>query len=83
MDSIQQAFRNGVEGYAPSTMWFTSGNIDTKEMTYQIEKFREQGIRDYFIHATNDTRGDYLGEGHEVQVALKPFEVVTLRFMPE
>lgn len=62
MDSIQQAFRNGVEGYAPSTMWFTSGNIDTKEMTYQIEKFREQGIRDYFIHATNDTRGDYLGE---------------------
>lgn len=60
--NIQQAFRTGVQEYTPATMWFTSGNINKQEMTYQIEKFREQGIRDYFIHATNDTRGDYLGD---------------------
>ena len=62
MKNIQEAFRDGVQGYTPATMWFTSGNINKKEMTYQIEKFREQGIRDYFIHATNGTQGDYLGE---------------------
>ena len=62
MMDIQEAFRSGVQGYTPATMWFTSGNINKKEMTYQIEKFREQGIRDYFIHATNGTQGDYLGD---------------------
>lgn len=59
---IQQAFRGGAEGYTPATMWFTAGNINKKEMTYQIEGFKEKGIRDFFIHPSDGTQGDYLGE---------------------
>ncbi|MDD4680892.1 MAG: hypothetical protein PHP79_08445, partial [Clostridia bacterium] len=62
MYNIQEAFRDGVKGYTPSTMWFTSGNINKNEMTYQIEGFKREGIEDYFIHPSNGTQGDYLGE---------------------
>lgn len=62
MKKLQEVFHNGAEGYTPSAMWFTSGNIHKKEMTYQIEQFRKQGIQDYFIHPSDGTQGDYLGE---------------------
>lgn len=62
MDHIQDIFRHGAEGYTPATMWFTSGNIHKPEMTYQIEGFNRQKIRDYFIHPSDNTQGDYLGE---------------------
>ena len=59
---IQQIFRGRAEGYTPATMWFTAGNISKKEMTYQIEGFKEKGIRDFFIHPSDGTQSDYLGE---------------------
>ena len=62
MKDIKNVFKNGAEGYAPAVMWFTSGNINKEEMTYQLEGFRRAGIRDFFIHASNGTEGDYLGE---------------------
>lgn len=51
----------GVPEYAPATMWFTSGNISKREMTRQLEGFQAQGIRDFFIHPSSGTQGDYLG----------------------
>ncbi|MBQ3049586.1 MAG: hypothetical protein IJC94_06490 [Oscillospiraceae bacterium] len=62
MKNFQEAFRNGAEGYTPATMWFTHGNVSKKEMTYQIEGFNREGIKDYFIHPSDGTQGDYLGE---------------------
>ena len=59
---IQQIFRGRAEGYTPSTMWFTGGNISKQEMTYQLEGFERQGIKDFFIHPGDGTQGDYLGE---------------------
>jgi hypothetical protein len=43
-------------------MWFTSGNINRKEMRFQLEGFKAQGINDFFIHPSDNTQGDYLGE---------------------
>ncbi|MBE6929289.1 MAG: hypothetical protein E7463_03325 [Ruminococcaceae bacterium] len=62
MSDIRQIFKNGAEGYTPATMWFTSGNISKNELTYQIENFDRQGIRDYFIHPSDHTQGDYMGD---------------------
>ena len=59
---IQQTFSKRAEGYTPATMWFTAGNINRQEMTYQMEGFKRQGIRDFFIHPSDGTQGDYLGE---------------------
>lgn len=58
---ICKLFSQSNEDYAPAVMWFTSGNIDKKEMTYQLQGFKEQGIRDFFIHPVLGTVGDYLG----------------------
>lgn len=62
MKDIKDVLKYGAEGYTPAVMWFTSGNINKEEMTYQLEGFRRAGIRDFFIHASNGTEGDYLGE---------------------
>ena len=62
MDNIQNIFRKGAKGYTPATMWFTGGNINKKEMTYQIEGFQKQEIHDFFIHPSEGTQGDYLGD---------------------
>ena len=62
MKDIKDVLKYGDELCAPAVMWFTSGNISKKEMTYQLEGFRRAGIRDFFIHASNGTEGDYLGE---------------------
>ena len=62
MKNVQNIFREGAQGYTPATMWFTSGNISKNEMTYQIEAFDRQGIHDYFIHPSDHTQGDYLGD---------------------
>lgn len=62
MLDIKKNFRDGVDGYTPATMWFTMGNIDKREMSYQIEGFKKAGINDFFIHPSNRTQGDYLGD---------------------
>ena len=62
MKDLKKLFAEGECGYTPAAMWFTSGNINKKEMTYQIEGFSDKGIKDFFIHPSNGTEGDYLGE---------------------
>ena len=58
---IRKLFLQNNEEYAPAVMWFTAGNINKKEMTYQLEGFKKQGINDFFIHPVLGTVGDYLG----------------------
>ncbi len=58
---VEKILKESNEAYAPAVMWFTSGEVDEKEMTYQLEGFRAQGIRDFFIHPSTGTLGDYLG----------------------
>ena len=48
--------------YTPAVMWFTSGNINKREMRFQLEGFKAQGINDFFIHPSDNTQSDYLGE---------------------
>ncbi len=57
----RKLFHEGAEDFAPAVMWFTSGNIDKEEMTYQLEGFLSQGLREFFIHPVLGTVGDYLG----------------------
>ena len=58
---VRKLFSEGDANFAPAVMWFTSGKIDTAEMTYQLEGFLKQGLRDFFIHPVLGTVGDYLG----------------------
>ncbi len=58
---LKKLLKNPSEGYAPAVMWFTSGEIDEQEMTRQLEGFHAQGMRDFFIHPSTGTLGDYLG----------------------
>ena len=59
--NVKKLFREGEANFAPAVMWFTSGNINKKEMTHQLEGFLAQGLRDFFIHPVLGTVGDYLG----------------------
>ena len=59
---VQKLLREGDGEYNPAVMWFTSGPMDREEMTYQLEGFCKQGLRDFFIHPVNGSVGDYLGE---------------------
>ncbi len=62
MSNFKEGFKNGAKGYAPAVMWFSTGNIDLREMTWQMEGFKKNGIEDFFIHPVDATQGDYLGE---------------------
>ena len=62
MLELKEKLKNGAEDYTPFVMWFTSGDISLKEMTYQIEGFKREDITNYFIHPVDHTVGDYMGE---------------------
>ena len=62
MKDFRDGFKNGSRGYGPAVMWFSAGNIDLREMTRQLEGFKQNGIEDFFIHPVDATQGDYLGE---------------------
>lgn len=54
--------------YRPATMWFWNDDIREEEITFQLEKFLEQGIYDFFVNAIWGTTVEYL--------SLRYFELV-------
>jgi len=46
--------------YRPATMWFWNDDIKEEEITFQLEKFLEQGIYDFFVNAVWGTTIEYL-----------------------
>lgn len=62
MKQLQKVLAKGAEGYTPVVMWFASGNLTKREMTYQLERFKAQGIKDFFIHPSAGLQDQYLGE---------------------
>lgn len=50
------------QGYRPVLMWFWNAAPTEEEISRQIEGFRRQGIRDFFVHAAYGLEIPYLGE---------------------
>lgn len=60
--SMIEEFKNPSYDYNPVEMWFWNGDVDEEGITFQLEKFRDQNIVDFFIHPTAGFTVPYLSE---------------------
>lgn len=49
-NELLESFKNGYPEYNPAVMWFWNDEICESEITYQLERFKENGIFEFFIH---------------------------------
>ena len=42
MNQLQKILLKGADGYTPTVMWFLSGGVSKKELTYQLEQMKKQ-----------------------------------------
>ena len=59
---VKEAFKEEQPEYNPGIMWFWNDDISENEISYQLERFREQDIVEFFIHPMYGFRIDYLSE---------------------
>lgn len=57
-----EGFKNPTNETSPVMMWFWNSDIDKEGITYQMERFLEQGITDFFIHPSGGMRVVYLSD---------------------
>ncbi|MBQ2755568.1 MAG: hypothetical protein IJF27_02730 [Oscillospiraceae bacterium] len=63
-EKLVQGFKKPALEYSPVVMWFWNGRMDEKNITFQLEKFREQNITDFFIHYSPGCDVEYLTDEH-------------------
>ena len=59
---LVQAFQNPHADYGPVVMWFWNDFITEDGITFQMEKFREQGITNFYIHPACGFAIEYLSD---------------------
>ncbi len=57
-----ETFKNPPNEYNPAVMWFWNGDISEEGITYQLEKYREQGLYDFFIQPCAQMKQPYLSD---------------------
>ncbi len=57
-----ETFRNPHTDYGPVVMWFWNDYITKEGITFQLEKFREENITDFFIHPAVGFSVEYLSD---------------------
>lgn len=62
INKLVEGFKNPPKEYNPAVMWFWNGDISEEGITYQLEKYREQEIYDFFIHPAKGTNLEYLSD---------------------
>lgn len=62
LDDILSSFKNAADDYRPLIMWFWNDRIDEKEITYQLERYKEQNITSFFVHPMYGLKPDYLSD---------------------
>jgi len=63
-EKLVQGFKKPSLEYSPVVMWFWNGAITPEGITYQLEKFREQNITEFFIHYCPGCDVEYLTDAH-------------------
>ena len=59
---LVQVFQNPHADYGPVVMWFWNDFITEDGITFQMEKFREQGITNFYIHPACGFAIEYLSD---------------------
>jgi hypothetical protein len=57
-----EAFRHPDPQFLPSVMWFWNDRLSDAEITYQIARFAEAGLREFFVHPLWGLEEDYLSD---------------------
>jgi hypothetical protein len=57
---LKKDFKNGRPECNPAVMWFWNDCINEHEISYQLEKFKEKSIFEFFIHPMYGLKVDYL-----------------------
>ena len=57
-----EAFQNPSVEYNPVMMWFWNSDIDESGITFQLEKFREQNVVQFFIHPAAGMSVPYMSD---------------------
>ena len=55
-------FHNPPREYGILPFWFLNGELDQKEMLYQLREFRDKGMPGIILHGRYDLETDYIGE---------------------
>ena len=61
-DSLIKSFREPSGEYTPLLMWFWNDVITEEQITFQLEKMREQRIYNFFIHPACGCQVEYLSD---------------------
>ena len=61
-EQLIKEYKNPSLDYNPALMWFWNGDISEEGITYQLERFREKNIVNFFIHSTNAMHVEYLSD---------------------
>ena len=61
-ETLIRQFRDPSGEYMPLLMWFWNDYITEDEITFQMEKMREQNIINFFIHPTGGMLIEYLSD---------------------
>ncbi len=61
-ETLIREFREPSGDYAPLLMWFWNDVVTKEQITFQMEKFREQNIRNFFVHPSGGMGNVYLSE---------------------
>ncbi len=62
LENLIKEYRNPSLDYNPVMMWFWNGEIDEAGITFQLEKFREQNVVQFFIHSAGGMTVPYMSE---------------------
>ena len=58
----QQNFQNPPRDYGILPFWFLNGELDPKEMIYQLQEFRDKGMPGIILHGRYGLETPYIGE---------------------
>ena len=61
-ETLIRAFREPSGEYSPLLMWFWNDVITEEQITFQMEKMREQNITNFFIHPAGGFAIEYLSD---------------------
>lgn len=61
-EMLIQKLQNPSLDYNPVVMWFWNGSIDEAGITFQLEKFREQNVVQFFIHPAGGMDVPYMSD---------------------
>ena len=65
-ETLIRRFRDPSGEYMPLLMWFWNDDITEAEITFQMEKMREQNITNFFIHPASGFDIPYLSDRYMV-----------------